>query len=833
MRRFVFFLRLCTVAITLVSATPSARTATLRYTVTANVSGIVFGTALPNCALNACSITITGVGDSANAVAFPVVCVSTSCFYKGTGGGGFWNRSLTNVTVTVYDPIAGVTYGPAALPSGFFVAFDNFNGGIGFGSDGYGGPAYPVSIVFPGGAFAYQYLGLSSSYDLTTPVLVGGTVDNCPAPGLGCDTTPLPPIPITLADGTTVPLSAPRGLGFLGQFWVEEEPPSNHWIAAASMLQPRSAHTATVLTSGKVLVVGGQGGATAALTSEIYDPSSDSWMATAAPSCGRTSHTATLLADGRVLVVGGTVCPKSAEIFDPQTQTWSAAAPIPIAYPGPTVALLLQDHRILVAGSNGAEIYDATANSWNTTSGLTPLSTPVGALLPSGSAVILDNGNCTGGLPSPLSTQIFNPATSTWTAGAAGPACSNSTLTATALATGNALVTGMSLNGNVEHDYAPIGWWSLYNPTANTWGGTQYGTLDVLTLPMGGNEVPQLLSDGQVLLVGGNALVAQPTILAPAPTVQLRAPISPLFDPATGLWTPKPAPAVGRTGHAVVTLQSGEVLAIGGQAIAPGLGALASVERLISGAISQTITVGTLPAIVFGGTGTLMATASSGLPVSFASDTPQTCSVSVSVVTGLLAGTCSITASQAGNASYSAAPQVVFSFPIAPAPQAISFGPLPASIPVFGSLALSATASSGLSVQFSSASPLICAVSGTSLTGLAGGTCTVVANQNGNANVLPAAPIAHSLNILKLPQVIEFPRLREPLEKQASIILNVAASSGLPVSLESETPTVCHLRGKLLLVTAEEGTCIITANQGGNAQYLAAPQVVRKLRLED
>src|SRR5262249_7763117 len=89
-------------------------------------------------------------------------CISTlPCTPKGTVGRGFLNRSLTNVTVTIYDPIAGVTYGSAALPKGFFVSFDNYNGGIGFGSDGYGGPVYPVLIFFPGSTGDYQYSEIS------------------------------------------------------------------------------------------------------------------------------------------------------------------------------------------------------------------------------------------------------------------------------------------------------------------------------------------------------------------------------------------------------------------------------------------------------------------------------------------------------------------------------------------------------------------------------------------------------------------------------------------------------------------------------------------------
>lgn len=61
----------------------------------------------------------------------------------------------------------------------------------------------------------------------------------------------------------------------------------------------------------------------------------------------------------------------------------------------------------------------------------------------------------------------------------------------------------------------------------------------------------------------------------------------------------------------------------------------------------------------------LTATASSGLPVTFSSQSPSICSVSGSNVTMLMAGTCIVAADQAGDATYDAAPQVVQSFGIA------------------------------------------------------------------------------------------------------------------------------------------------------------------------
>src|SRR5262249_43396247 len=79
----------------------------------------------------------------------------------------------------------------------------------------------------------------------------------------------------------------------------------------------------------------------------------------------------------------------------------------------------------------------------------------------------------------------------------------------------------------------------------------------------------------------------------------------------------------------------------------------------------------------------LLASASSGLPVSFRSDTPRVCSVSGLEVTTIKPGRCTITAVQDGNARYAPAPDQTRSFQVGPvasrAPGAL-VGALPAVV---------------------------------------------------------------------------------------------------------------------------------------------------------
>lgn len=66
-----------------------------------------------------------------------------------------------------------------------------------------------------------------------------------------------------------------------------------------------------------------------------------------------------------------------------------------------------------------------------------------------------------------------------------------------------------------------------------------------------------------------------------------------------------------------------------------------------------------------GSTSVVSASASSGLPVAFSSQTPATCAVLGNTVSGLSVGTCIVLASQEGDARYAAAPIVAQSVPVA------------------------------------------------------------------------------------------------------------------------------------------------------------------------
>jgi N-acetylneuraminic acid mutarotase len=129
------------------------------------------------------------------------------------------------------------------------------------------------------------------------------------------------------------------------------DPVADSWSSAGDMLHPHGIHTATLLPSGKVLIVGGTLAAGAA-NAEIYDPASNSWSGAANMSIARSGHAATLLTNGKVLVTGGSASASgtSSEIYDPSSDTWQAALNMPVARTAHTSTLMPGGVVVVVGG---------------------------------------------------------------------------------------------------------------------------------------------------------------------------------------------------------------------------------------------------------------------------------------------------------------------------------------------------------------------------------------------------------------------------------------------------------------------------------------------------
>jgi uncharacterized repeat protein (TIGR01451 family) len=240
---------------------------------------------------------------------------------------------------------------------------------------------------------------------------------------------------------------------------------------------------------------------------------------------------------------------------------------------------------------------------------------------------------------------------------------------------------------------------------------------------------------------------------------------------------------------------------------------------------SQTIMFGPIASVTFGAAPFIVsATASSGLAVSFSSTTPGVCTLSGATVTMLAGGVCSITATQAGNASFGAA-NVTQSFVVNAIAQTVTFS-APANPTVAPSVQvpLVATASSGLAVYFSTTSPGICTVSSPYVYFQKTGICTITAYQPGNATYIPAT-VTQTFTVGKT-QTIAFEPIGTVPNGTTTITLNATTSSGNDVVLVSNTPGVCTVSGNIATIVGSGG-CSITASAPGDTTYAAAANVTQ------
>lgn len=153
------------------------------------------------------------------------------------------------------------------------------------------------------------------------------------------------------------------------------------WQFNASMETGRGSHTATLLTSGKVLVAGGYGTVSWVASAELYDPTTETFSGTGSLAVARSNHTATLLPSGKVLIAGGqgegAALLASAELYDPTMATFSATGTL--AGPrGRHAAALLPSGKVLLVGGYGAsgealataELYDPVSGEIEPTGSL-------------------------------------------------------------------------------------------------------------------------------------------------------------------------------------------------------------------------------------------------------------------------------------------------------------------------------------------------------------------------------------------------------------------------------------------------------------------------------
>ena len=222
----------------------------------------------------------------------------------------------------------------------------------------------------------------------------------------------------------------------------------------------------------------------------------------------------------------------------------------------------------------------------------------------------------------------------------------------------------------------------------------------------------------------------------------------------------------------------------------------------------------------------------SGNSILYASTSASVCSVSGNTVTILTGGICTITANQTGTANYNPATQLSADIVVAKVDQTISNFAPPAS-KIFGDdpFTLSASASSGLALSFTSTTPAICSVNGNMATILSVGTCTLIASQAGNDSYNEAPDVSANVVVSKADQTIsDFTPPATKVFGDDIFDISATSSSGLAVLFASETPAVCSaVSGTVTILGA--GLCTLSANQAGDDSYNAATELTADINV--
>jgi len=217
-------------------------------------------------------------------------------------------------------------------------------------------------VLIAGGSTSAEALASSEIYDPAVGSFVAGP--SMTSSRTGHTATMLPSGKVLIAGGE-------NGQGALASAELYD-PATGIFSSTGLMNTPRSGHTATLLANGKVLITGGESRPTFGIgqllpnsaplaTAELYDPVTGQFFPTGTMTTSRIAHTATMLSNGRVLIAGGYVGYSagyqsfaSAELYDPVSGSFTATDSMNVTRFWHS-ATLLPDGSVLIGGGIGAD----------------------------------------------------------------------------------------------------------------------------------------------------------------------------------------------------------------------------------------------------------------------------------------------------------------------------------------------------------------------------------------------------------------------------------------------------------------------------------------------
>jgi len=243
---------------------------------------------------------------------------------------------------------------------------------------------------------------------------------------------------VLLANGMVLAMGGCINSDCLGSTTATAEiynPSTGKWTTASSMLKGRAEFVAVLLSSGNVLVAGGcisysANGCLAVTTAaELYNPSTGRWSATGALRAARMAMTATVLTTGKVLIAGGQTAANdalgSSELYNPAAGTFQLTGKLITPRSGHTATLLTNGLVLMAGGENvngisiqKAELYNSSTGTFSATGNMPSNRQEHAAVLLSTGLVLVAGGNSVTSIATTVlaSCATYNPTTGTWTA---------------------------------------------------------------------------------------------------------------------------------------------------------------------------------------------------------------------------------------------------------------------------------------------------------------------------------------------------------------------------------------------------------------------------------
>ncbi len=267
-----------------------------------------------------------------------------------------------------------------ALALGLFVPQAALGAGAGsFGSTGSMGTARYAAVAAPlkdgrvlvaGGYYddggGDHYLASAEVFNPATNSFSSAGIGPMRTPRRGAVAAPLP-------DGRVLVAGGSYNDGVDHELASAEvfNPATNAFTTVGDMGIARVRAAAAPLPDGRVLVAGGNDGATRLSSAEVFNPATNAFTPVGDMETDRARAAAAPLPDGRVLIAGGTngAPLSSAAVFDPDTSSFSSAGlgAMSTARQAPAAAPLA-DGRVLVSGGvfvEGVGGYQASAEVFN------------------------------------------------------------------------------------------------------------------------------------------------------------------------------------------------------------------------------------------------------------------------------------------------------------------------------------------------------------------------------------------------------------------------------------------------------------------------------------